>query len=286
MTMQWKTIRKLVVNLMLGAALCGVAGAQYFAPPDTSKLPPPQLKGVGIDQHLNAKVPLNLTFTDEQGKTVKLSDYFHPGQPVILNLVYYNCPMLCTEVLRGLTTAMKALPFQPGKQFQVVTLSIDPRETPQLAASKKATFIKALGNPAAASGWHFLTGQQPQIKELADAVGWHYRYEPKLHQYAHAAGILLITPDGHIAQYYYGVQYSARDLRLGIEQASHNRIGSLADQVLLYCYCYNPVTGRYGARVANILKLAGGATILVLGVGLVLLSRKPKHDHGNGRGRA
>jgi protein SCO1/2 len=286
MMLQWRTIRKVAGVVTLAAALGGMASAQYFAPPDTSKLAPPELKGVGIDQHLNAPVPLDLTFTDEQGKTVKLGDYFHSGEPVILNLVYYNCPMLCTEVLNGLTAAMKVMPFQAGKQFQVVTLSIDPTETPQLAASKKASYLKRLGNPAAGAGWHFLTGKEPQIKQLADAVGWHYRYEPKLKQYAHAAGILLVTPEGRIAQYYYGVEYSARDLRLGIEEASQNKIGSLADQVLLYCYCYNPVTGRYGARIANILKLAGVTTMVLLGGGLIFLSRKEKHDPGKGTGRA
>jgi len=286
MMLQWRTIRNVACVVALGAALCGAASAQYFAPPDTSRLAPPELKGVGIDQHLNAPVPLELTFTDEQGKTVKLGDYFHAGDPVILNLVYYNCPMLCTEVLNGLTAAMKVLPFQPGKQFQVVTLSIDPRETPQLAAQKKASYLKRLGNPAAGEGWHFLTGQEQQIKQLADAVGWHYRYDPKLNQYAHAAGIVLITPDARIAQYYYGVEYSARDMRLGIEEASHDKIGSLADEVLLYCYCYNPSTGRYGARINNILKLAGVTTMVLLGGGLILLFRKEKHDPGIGTGRA
>jgi protein SCO1/2 len=284
--LQWRTIRKLASSLALAAALCGVAGAQVFAPPDTKTVAPPELEGVGIDQHLNEQVPLDLTFTDEQGKTVRLGDYFHKGEPVILNLVYYECPMLCTEVLNGLTSVMKVMRFEPGKQFQVVTLSIDPRETPQLAATKKASYLKRLGKPEAASGWHFLTGQETQIKALADAVGWHYRYDPKLGQYAHAAGILLITPEGRIAQYYYGVEYSARDMRLGIIEASHNRIGSLADQVLLYCYCYNPSNGRYGARITNILRLAGVTTMVVLGGALILLFRREKHDQGNGTGRA
>jgi protein SCO1/2 len=281
-----RAICRLVVSLGLAAALCGTASAQYFTPPETKTVAPPGLAGVGIDQRLNEQVPLNLTFRDEQGKTVRLGDYFHEGRPVILNLVYYQCPMLCTEVLNGLTAAMKVIGFVPGKEFEVVTLSIDPRETPQLAANKKEMYLKRLGNPEAAKGWHFLTGDQPQIAALADAAGWHYRYDPKLDQFAHAAGILLITPEGRIAQYYYGVEYSARDLRLGIVQASQNRIGSLADQVLLYCYHYDPRTGRYGATITNIIRLAGLTTVIVLGGVLVLLFRHEKHGEGTGKGRA
>jgi len=199
--------------------------------------------GRGIDQRLNEQVPLDLTFKDEQGKTVKLGDYFQAGRPVILNLVYFQCPMLCTEVLNGLTSALKVIKFVPGNQFEVVTVSIDPRETPALAANKKEMYLKKLGNPEAAKGWHFLTGEQPQIEELAKSVGFKYRYDPKLGQFAHAAGIMLITPTGKVAQYYYGVEYSAKDMRLGIVEASQNKIGSLADQVLLYCYHYDPRTG-------------------------------------------
>ena len=280
------TIRNLAFCLTLTLALGGVAGAQYFTPPDTKTVAPPGLEGVGIDQRLNEEVPLDLTFKDEQGKTVRLADYFHDGRPVILNLVYYQCPMLCTEVLNGLTAALKVIRFEPGKQFEIVTLSIDPRETPQLAANKKEMYLKRLGNPNAAQGWHFLTGEQSQIKALADAIGWHYQYDPKLDQFAHAAGIVLVTPQGKIAQYYYGVEYSAKDMRLGIVEASQNKIGSLADEVLLYCYHYDPRTGRYGATIINIMRLAGITTVLVLGGALVLLFRSEKHDQGIGTGRA
>ena len=290
MMLSYGTIRKLALSLTLAAALgsafCGVASAQYFTPPDTKKVAPPGLEGVGIDQRLNEPVPLNLTFKDEQGKTVHLSDYFQDGRPVILNLVYYQCPMLCTEVLNGLTAALKVIGFVPGKQFEIVTLSIDPRETPQLAANKKESYLKRLGNPNAAQGWHFLTGEQSQIKALADAIGWRYQYDPKLDQFAHAAGIVLVTPQGRIAQYYYGVDYSARDMRLGIVEASQNKIGSLADEVLLYCYHYDPRSGRYGATIINIMRLAGIATVLVLGGSMVLLFRGEKHNHGIGTGRA
>jgi protein SCO1 len=272
--------------MVLAASLGGVASAQYFTAPETKTVSPPGLEGVGIDQRLNEQVPLDLTFKDEEGKTVRLGDYFHDGRPVILNLVYYQCPMLCTEVLNGLTSALKVIRFEPGKQFEVVTLSIDPRETPQLAANKKEMYLKKLGNPNAARGWHFLTGEQPQIAALAAAAGWRYRYDAKLDQFAHAAGILLITPEGKIAQYYYGVEYSAKDMRLGIVEASQNKIGSLADEVLLYCYHYDPRTGRYGATITNIIRLAGLTTVLVLGGALILLFRSEKHDHGIGTGRA
>jgi len=286
MMLRFETIRKLAFVLTLASALGSVASAQYFTPPETKTVAPPGLEGVGIDQRLNEQVPLDLTFKDEQGKTVRLGDYFHDGRPVILNLVYYQCPMLCTEVLNGLTSALKVIRFVPGNQFEVVTLSIDPRETPQLAANKKEMYIKKLGNPNAAQGWHFLTGEQAQISALAGAIGWRYRYDPKLDQFAHAAGIVLVTPEGKIAQYYYGVEYSAKDMRLGIVEASQNKIGSLADEVLLYCYHYDPRTGRYGATITNIIRLAGLTTVLVLGGALVFLFRSEKHDQGIGTGRA
>jgi protein SCO1/2 len=276
----------MAISLALAVVLCAVASAQYFTAPETKTISPPGLEGVGIDQRLNEQVPLDLTFKDEQGRTVKLGDYFHEGRPVILNLVYFQCPMLCTEVLNGLTSALKVIRFVPGNQFEVLTVSIDPRETPQLAANKKAMYLKKLGNPDAAKGWHFLTGEQTQISALASAVGFRYRFDPKLDQFVHAAGIMLITPEGKIAQYYYGVEFSAKDMRLGIVEASQNRIGSLADEVLLYCYHYDPRTGRYGAAITNIVRLAGVATVLVLGSTLILLFRKEKHDQSIGTGRA
>jgi protein SCO1/2 len=286
MMLAYRRIRRMVMSMALATTLCGVAAAQYFTPPETKTVSPPGLEGVGLDQRLNEQVPLNLTFKDEQGKAVKLGDFFHEGRPVILNLVYFQCPMLCTEVLNGLTSALKVIKFVPGKQFEVVTVSIDPRETPQLAANKKEMYLKKLGNPEAAKGWHFLTGEQPQIAELAKAVGFRYHYDAKLDQFAHAAGIMLITPTGKVAQYYYGVEYSAKDMRLGIVEASQNKIGSLADQVLLYCYHYDPRTGRYGATITNIVRLAGLTTVIVLGSVLVLLFRKEKQDQGIGTGRA
>jgi protein SCO1/2 len=285
--MLWdRTIRGVALILTLAATLCATASAQYFTPPETKTVAPPGLEGVGIDQRLNEQLPLGLTFKDEQGKTVKLGDYFHDGRPVILNLVYFQCPMLCTEVLNGLTSALKVIKFVPGKEFEVVTLSIDPSETPQLAANKKEMYLKKLGNPEAGKGWHFLTGEQAQISELAKAAGFNYRYDPKTGQFAHAAAIMLVTPEGKLSQYYYGVEYSAKDMRLGIVEASQNKIGSLADQVLLYCYHYDPSTGKYGATITNIVRLAGVTTVIVLGSAIILLFRQEKQHQGIGTGRA
>jgi len=277
--------RRLSLVLATAALLCASAAAQIIGGPDTKHTKPPGLENVGIDQRLDEQVPLDLQFKDEQGNTVKLGDYFNHGKPVVINLVYYRCPMLCGEVLNGLSAALKVLKFTPGKEFEVVTLSVDPRETPDLALAKKQTYIKKVGRPDAAAGWHFLTGQKPEIDALAEAIGWHYQYDDKTDQFAHAAGVVLITPEGRVSQYYYGVEYSARDMRLGIIEASQNKIGSLADAVTLYCFHYDPRTGRYGAAIANIVRLAGLTTVLALGGFLVIMFRRERsaHDHTQGR---
>jgi protein SCO1/2 len=274
---------------LLIALVCAVGGsgfAQVIGGPDTKVVRPPGLEHVGIEQKLDEQVPLDLEFRDETGKTVKLGEYFHPGRPVVLNLVYYNCPMLCGEVLQGLTAAVKVIKFMPGKEFEVVTVSIDPREGPELAAAKKQTFMERLDRPGAEKGWHFLVGQKAQIDALANAIGWEYQYDPKSDQFAHAAGIVLVTPKGKIAQYYYGVEYSARDMRLGMVEASQNKIGTIADQVLLYCYHYDPRTGKYGVIITNIIRLSGVATVVILGGFLVIMFRRDHQDKGIGTGRA
>ncbi len=226
---------------------------------------PPGLQFVGIEQHLNAEVPGNLEFRDELGNRVKFADYFGHGRPVILNLGYYQCPMLCSELLEGLVGSMKALTFDLGRDFDVVTVSFDPRETTEMAAAKKRDIIKRYGRANAANGWHFLTGNADQIKLLTDAVGFQYQFDPKTGQYAHAMAIVLMTPDRHVAEYFYGVEFSPRDLRLGLVQAGQGKIGNLTDAVLLYCYHYDPRSGKYGAVVSNVLKIGGLATILILG---------------------
>jgi protein SCO1 len=285
-------IRRTMTVILAAVALFAVAAsAQIVGPPDFKHVKPPELQNVGIDQRLNEQVPLDLEFKDEQGNTVKLGDYFHEGRPVVLNLVYYQCPMLCGEVLQGLSAAAKVLKFTPGKEYEIVTLSIDPREKSPLAAEKKASYMKRLGRPEAAAGWHFLVGEKPQIDQLANSIGWRYQYDPKSDQFAHAAGIVLVTPKGRIAQYYYGVEYSARDMRLGIIEASQNKIGSLADEVLLYCYHYDPRTGKYGPIITNIVRLGGVLTIVVLGGFLAVMFRREGaraksasvNDQGQGR---
>jgi protein SCO1/2 len=234
---------------------------------------PPGLKNVGIEQHLNEQIPPDLTFRDETGKPVRLGDYFGK-KPMILNLVYYQCPMLCGEVLAGLESALRVLKFDVGKEFDVLTVSFDPRETPEMAAAKKAQFLKRYGRPSAAQGWHFLTGPQESIDALTKAAGFQYQYDSKTSQFAHATAIMVLTPDGKIAQYFYGVEYVPKDLRLGLIQASENKIGNLVDQVLLYCYHYDPETGKYGAVVMRIVRLAGLATVLTLGLFLLVMFRR------------
>lgn len=271
------SFRKYILAISTALALtASTAVAQVVNPPDTKHTKPPGLEHVGIDQLLDEQVPLDLQFKDEQGNTVKLGDYFHAGRPVILNLVYYQCPMLCGEVLNGLSSAVKVLKFTPGAEYEIVTVSIDPREKSDLAAQKKTTYMKRVGRAEAAQGWHFLVGDKPQIDALAESIGWHYQYDPKTDQFAHAAGIVLITPKGKIAQYYYGVEYSAKDMRLGMIEASQNKIGSLADQVVLYCYHYDPRTGKYGPTITNIVRLAGLTTVVVLGGFLMMMFRRER----------
>jgi protein SCO1/2 len=234
---------------------------------------PPGLQFVGIEQHLNAEVPGDLQFRDELGNPVKFGDYFGNGRPVILNLGYYQCPMLCSELLQGLVGSMKALTFNLGTDFDVVTLSFDPRETVEMAAAKKRDIMKRYGRPNTGQGWHFLTGRADQINALTSAVGFQYQFDPKTEQYAHATAIVVLTPDRHIAEYFYGVEFPPKDLRLGLVQAGQGKIGNVADAVLLYCYHYDPRTGKYGAIVSNVLKLGGLATLLILGTFMFVMFR-------------
>ena len=235
---------------------------------------PGALQGVGIDQKLNEQVPLDLTFRDEAGRDVPLSAFFHPQKPVILALVYYRCPMLCTQILNGVESSLKAVSLNPGRDFEVLSVSFDPKDTPELAASKKQMYLRRYGRPNTANGWHFLTADERNSKALADAVGFHYKYDPKTDQYAHASGIMILTPDGHISKYFYGVEYAARDLRLGLVEASQDKIGSPVDQILLFCYHYDPATGKYGAMTMNILRAAGAGFTLVCGAFLLIALRR------------
>ncbi len=236
---------------------------------------PPSLQNVGVEQHLDGQVPPGLSFVDDTGRAVKLGDYFGK-KPLILNLVYYNCTMLCGEALAGLTGAMKMVKFNVGDEFDVLTVSFNPQETPEIAAAKKQDYLKRYGRTGAASGWHFLTGPAESIDALTKAVGFQYQYDPKSSQYAHATAIMVLTPQGRISRYFYGVDYPPKDLRMGLVEASQGKIGNAVDQVLLYCYHYDPETGKYGAIVANILKLGAGLTILLLGGLLFILFRIEK----------
>ena len=233
---------------------------------------PPGLKNVGIEQRLNEQIPPDLAFRDENGNPVKLGDYFGK-RPMILNLVYYQCPMLCGEVLTGLESAMRVLKFDAGKEFDVLTVSFDPKETSEMAAAKKADYLRRYGRPGAAAGWHFLTGPAASIDALTKAAGFQYQYDPQSGQFAHSTAIMVLTPQGKIAQYYYGVEFAPKDLRLGLIQASQNKIGTVVDQVLLYCYHYDPNTGKYGAIISRVLQLAAGATVLILGTFLLVMFR-------------
>ena len=233
---------------------------------------PPGLKNVGIEQRLNEQIPPALAFRDESGKAVQLGDYFGK-KPMILTLVYYQCPMLCGEVLSGLNSALRVLKFDVGKEFDVLTVSFDPKETPEMAAAKKTEYLRRYGRPGAAAGWHFLTGPPSSIDALTKAAGFQYQYDSKSGQFAHASAILVLTPEGKIAQYYYGVEFAPKDLRLGLIQASENRIGTVVDQVLLYCYHYDPNTGKYGAIISRVLQLAAGATVLILATFLIVMFR-------------
>jgi len=274
----------LIVSASAAQSTPGPMMGGILSPPANQR--PPGLQFVGIEQHLNAEVPGNLEFRDELGNTVKLGDYFGHRRPVILNLGYYQCPMLCSELLEGLVGSMKVLTLQLGRDFDVVTLSFDPRETTDMAAAKKRDIMKRYGRANAANGWHFLTGRADQIKILTDAVGFQYQFDPKTGQYAHATAIVLLTPDRHVAEYFYGVEFSPRDLRLGLVQASQGKIGNLTDFVLLYCYHYDPRVGKYGAVIGNVLKIGGIATTLILGTFVFVMYRADRSAAHRGLGRA
>jgi len=238
---------------------------------------PTALRDVKIEQKLDQQLPLDLVFRDESGQSVKLGQYF--GQkPVVLAFVYYDCPMLCTQVLNSMVTSFRVLPFQIGNEFDVVTVSFDPRETSTIAAAKKKVyvdFLPAKMRAGASSGWHFLTGDQESIAKLTDAAGFRYHYDEATKQFAHASGIMVTTPQGKLSRYFYGIDYPARDLRLGLIESSENKIGSPVDQLLLYCYHYDPATGKYGAAVMKVMRVAG--VITMLGIVAMLLLLKSRH---------
>lgn len=280
--------------------LCLAAGLAIVLPPAHAQVssygdkqmgevaadhPPTVLNKVQIRQRLDQPMPLDAAFRDENGRPVTLGDYFGK-RPVILALVYYQCPMLCSEELNGLVSALEMVKFRPGKDFDIIVASIDPSEGPALAAAKKAMYVKRYGRPETASGWHFLTGQQPAIDALTNAVGFGYVRVPgpdgKLTQFAHASSIEIVTPEGRLSQYYMGVEYSPKDILLGLVEASHNKIGSPVDNILTYCYHYDPELNRHSLIVARVVQLGGILTVLSLGSFMVVMFRRDlkQDDHG------
>jgi protein SCO1/2 len=234
---------------------------------------PEALKTVGIEQRLNEQLPLDTKFKDENGREVALGEYFGKGKPVVLALVYYECPMLCNQVLTGLTGSLKGINFTAGKEFEVVAVSFDPRDTPEIAKAKKETYLANYGRPDTANAWHFLTGTPDSIKRITESVGFRYEWDEATKQFAHAGGIQIATPDGKLARYFYGIDYAPKDVKFGLMEASSNKIGNPVEQLVLYCYHYNPASGKYGLAIMNVVRLGGVATIIGLAAMLLFLSR-------------
>ena len=270
--------RRALLGLAL-ALLPALAAAQMGAAPPPRPATPGVLQEIGFDQRLGEGVPLDLGFTDETGRSVKLADYLGK-KPVVLSLVYYDCPMLCTLGLNGLAAALEVLSFVPGDEFEVLTVSFDSRETPALAAAKKKAYLARYRRPGAHAGWHFLTGSDESIAALTRAVGFRYVWDEATRQFAHPAGVVVLTPEGKISHYLFGVEYAPKDLRLALVAAASGRIGSAADQLLLYCYRYDPQTGRFSASILNIVRLL--AVLTVAGLGLFILTanaaRRPRGE--------
>jgi protein SCO1 len=279
--------RRVYAAGLLLFAFCLLAAAtargQYAQPP-VGPVPTGNstevLKKVGIEQKLNSQIPLDLSFRDEEGREVRLGDYFRNGKPVVLTLVYYECPMLCNQVLNGVVGTLQALSFTPGREFEVVTVSFDPREGPELAAKKKETYLKRFGREGAGEGWHFLTGDKASIDALAQSVGFRYVWDDESQQFAHASAIMVATPEGRLSHYFYGIEYSPKDLRLALVESSKGQIGTPVDELILYCYHYDPATGRF-APVMAVLRAAGVLTVfgvVALIVFLVRLTRRKEEE--------
>ncbi|MGN6715754.1 MAG: SCO family protein [Candidatus Binatia bacterium] len=244
---------------------------------------PIPLRDVEFDQKLDSQIPLDLSFTDERGVPVQLRQYLG-GKPIILNFVYYKCRDLCPLLLDGIVRALRAISFDVGDEFEVLTVSIDPSDTAALAAAQKKDFIGRYGRPGAEHGWHFLTGEESTIRKLAEAVGFHYSFNAKTGEFAHATGIVLLTPAGKASRYFYGIEFSPRDLRLGLVEAAEGKIGTPIDQLLLFCYHYDPVTGKYGPFVTNLVRMAGLITVITLG-GFILWMLRRERAHAGAAGR-
>jgi len=242
---------------------------------------PRPLREIGFDQNLDQPMPLETTFRDEQGRRVALGTYFGK-RPVVLLFAYYDCPMLCTQVINALASALSVLSLEPGKDFEIVTVSFDPRDTPETASAKKASYISRYRKAGAADGWHFLTGDQASIARVTKAAGFRYVWDEETKQFAHPTGIIVLTPDGHLARYLFGIEYGPRDLRFALVEASAGKVGSRVDSLLLYCYHYDPMRGRYGVAIMRTIRLAGAATVLALGSFIVIMVRREKQTSNRG----
>lgn len=276
--MNEETLMRHRISTLALAALLLPAGLRADSAVPASAMPGP-LKEVRYEQRLDAQIPLDLPFRDEAGRQVKLADYFGK-RPALLVLAYYHCPMLCDLVLQGVETGLKPLSLEPGRELDVVVVSIDPQETPALAAAKKREILARYGRPGTASGWHFLTGPQPSITRLANAVGFRYVYDPQRNQFAHAAGIVILTPAGRISRYLFGIEYAPRDVRLAVIESAGGKIGNLTDQILLYCFHYDPAIGRYSAATLRLVRVAAIASVVGLVVMIVLLRRRETAEAG------
>jgi protein SCO1/2 len=279
------------VAVSLAAVVVGLIVCAPSAPAQTGGAPTPgyrrdpgipastvpkPLREIGFDQNLDRPVPLDTTFLDEAGRTVRLGDYFG-RRPVVLLFAYYDCPMLCTQVINGLATALDVLSLEPGRDFDIVTVSFDPRDTPASAAAKKAHYIARYKRPGAAGAWHFLTGGPPSIDRLTKAAGFRYVWDADTRQFAHPTGVIVLTPEGRLARYLFGIEYGPRNLRFALVEASAGRIGSPVDSLLLYCYHYDPETGRYGLVIMRTIRIAGAATVLALGSFIFIMVRRETH---------
>lgn len=267
-----RCLLRCLLALLLGLGMTGKAGAHH-----TAEHEPAVLRQVGLDQRLQEFIPLDLPLRDARGRPVLLGDYFG-SQPVLLTLAYYHCPNLCPLVLDGLLRSMRALPLTLGEHFQVVTVSINPADTSAMAAAKQAHYVQGYGRPEAARGWHFLTAEPEAIQRLTQAVGFRYVYDAARDEFVHASGIMLLTPQGQLARYFYGVEYAPRDVRLGLVEAASQKIGSPIDQLLLLCYHYDPQSGTYTMAIRRTLRLAGAATVLALGMFIGVLWRRERYQ--------
>jgi protein SCO1/2 len=266
-----------LMALLAAAVPAGASGGADSRPAGQGM--PEAVRDVTIQQKLGDAVPADLLFVDEQGRSVRLGDYLG-RRPVLLNFVYYDCPMLCTLVLNGVVRSLRTLDFQPGRDFEIVTVSIDPRETPGLARAKKTQYLESYRRAGAEQGWHFLTGPAESIAALTGAAGFRYRWDEPTRQFAHASGIMILTPDGRLHRYFYGVEYAPRDLRLGFVEASQGRIGSKVDVLLLYCFHYDPMTGRYGLAIMTLVRLLGAVTVAIIAAFVIVMLRRDRRPTG------